>query len=78
MYIMIHSLGILGRRSGVNLVAAAILINFKYMINFPLIFIFPYIKAYYGLRVPAYMAIKSSSRTVNVASAVPTLPFRIA
>jgi len=53
----------------VNLVAAAI---------FPLIFIFPYIKAYYGLSVPAANATMSSSKMIKVASAVPTFPLWIA
>ena len=51
-----QSLAYLGNKSGVNLVAAAILEREIYIIRkkyyFPLIFILPYMNAYYGLTVP--------------------------
>jgi hypothetical protein len=50
-----------GKRSGVNLVAAAM---------FPLIFIFPCMKAIYGFNVPLHTLSKSPSNMVNTASAV--------
>jgi len=49
-----------GKRSGVNLVALAI---------FPLIFIFPVMKAFYGFKVPLQTPSKSASVIVNVESA---------
>jgi len=60
-----------GKRSGVNLVAFP---------KFPLIFIFPYKKAFCGLSLPVQIPSKSSSNIVKVASALSdlvasTLPF---
>jgi hypothetical protein len=45
-----HNFAYLGSKSGVNFIAIDI---------FPLIFIFPYIKAYYGLSFPSAILIKS-------------------
>ena len=55
-----------GNRSGVNLVALAML---------PLIFILPCINAIYGFNLPRQTASKSSSVIVKVASAFSGLPF---
>jgi hypothetical protein len=57
-----------GNKSGVNLLALAIL---------PLIFIFPCIKAIYGFSFPMQTASKSSSVIVNVASGFAGLPFLV-
>lgn len=61
-----QSLASLGKRSGVNFIAACI---------FPFIFIFPCIKAVCGLRVPANKATASSSTSEKVAFGVPFFPF---
>ena len=55
----------LGKRSGVNLVAACM---------FPLIFIFPCMNAVWGFKVPWKRLNASESRRVKVASAFPCFP----
>lgn len=52
--------------SGVNLAALPM---------FPLILIFPCMKAVCGFKVPFATPMKSSSSMIKVASAVPTFPF---
>ena len=75
MFICSHNFAYFGNMSGVNFIAAYILqLLIKY---FPVIFIFPYMNAYYGFNVPEAIAIKSSSKIEKVASTFSLLPLVI-
>jgi hypothetical protein len=65
IYVNIYQRLPLGKRSGVNFMAACI---------FPLIFIFPCMKAFCGLSLPSNKSKASWSIKAKVASAFPCLP----